>query len=214
MSEQDKSVDDLIGSLTDELQPVKPMAHPLLRGIPFLAVIILYGAFIVHSIGLRGDISSIIHEMYFVFEVGISALIMLFGMVASAFLCIPDMRGQKWAIPVAFTLSGVLILWTIDRGIVEGFAPELFSWHHCLYDGSIMGFIPAAAVVFLSLGGKTTRPMMMAAMNVLAVTAMGYIGLRFTCSMDNIEHAFLFHLTPFALLAFVLGVGARRLYNW
>ena len=215
MSEQQGNIDDLIGNLTDELSPVKPMAHPLVRLMPMLAVALAYIGFISYQVGLRNDISSISDNMYFVWEVGLGGLIAFFAAMTSAFLCVPDMRGQKWLIPVSLTLFGVLLAWTMMRGMTEGFSAEhAYYWSDCFYDGAIMGFVPTIVVVLFSLRGKTTRPVTMAAMNVLAITGLGYIGLRFTCAMDHVEHAFLFHLVPFAVLAFLIGVLAQRLYKW
>jgi len=62
--------------------------------------------------------------------------------------------------------------------------------------------------------GSTTQPYLMILMNVIAVSGLGYIGLRITCASDDIGHICVFHILPYiALGAFIAMIG-RRFYRW
>ena len=142
------------------------------------------------------------------------ALTGLSAALCAAFLCVPDMRGQKWLISVPFTFLAVFLLWIGLRSWVEGVDMPAIHMGHCMSDGFWMAGIPAAIMVFLSTRGATTRPYLSALMVTLAITAFGYIGLRATCMMDTVGHATIYHLIPFTVFGAVLGLIARRLYKW
>lgn len=209
-----KSVDEMIDSLTDELQPLKPLAHPLLRVLPFLIGGVFYTWFIVGYIGLRGDFAAKLVELNFLFENAIMMLLGLSSALCASWLCVPDMRGQRWMIPLPFTFGFIFLLWTVLRAYAEGMEWPSMHFDHCMESGLWIAAVPAALMAFLTARGASTQPLLSAAMTVMAVTAFAYIGLRFTCMMDTVGHATVYHLIPFVLLGTLIGVLARRLFKW
>ena len=76
-------------------------------------------------------------------------------------------------------------------------------------------FIPFLALIYLSAKGHTTQPYWSMTMNVMAVSALGWIGLRLTCSMyDSMTYGFIHYLLPFAILGAAVGFFARKLFKW
>jgi len=136
-------------------------------------------------------------------------------MIAVAWLAVPDMRGQGWIAALPLTLAAVLCAWLLTRVHSEGLhMPPHLKWIHCAGDGILMGFIPAAALVFLAKRGATARPYLEALLSALAVAAFGWAGLRITCVADAVGHALVYHFMPFAAAGAVMGALARRLYRW
>ncbi len=210
----DQSTETLIDNLTEELSPMRRLVHPSLRALPWVALAMAYVAGVVNYLGLRPDLFAQFENSTFLFETGLMFFITLTAVLASAFLCVPDMRGRKWLVSVPSTLFLAFLLWTITRSFTEGIHMPAIHWDHCFQDRALMGFVPAVAIMFLGTRGATTRPRMMALMNILAVGALGYIGLRFTCSLDTVGHAALYHLFPFIVFGSALGFAARRIYRW
>jgi hypothetical protein len=212
MSEQ--SLDKLIGTLTDELKAVKPLAHPLKRAWPWIVVSIVYVALAGLLHGFRHDMSAKLADMDFMFEVLLMGFVSVSAVLASLWLCVPDMRGQKWLAAIPVTLFGVFVLWTCLRCAHEGLTSENIHWTHCFEAGILMGFIPVFALLRMMRAGTTTHPRLLALMNMLAVAGLGYVGLRLTCGMDTVAHATLFHISPFLLAGAVLGFLSRKIYRW
>ncbi len=210
----EKNTDNLIDELTQELEPVKCMVHPLRRVVPWLVGVVMYVVAIVHYIGLRPDFYKKFEDLSFLFENAMMALVAVSAALSASWMCVPDMRGQKWLISAPFSFLFVFLTWVGLRGLVEGVNLPSMHIDHCMADGFWMAVIPAALLVFITTRGATTRPILTALMTALSVSAFGYIGLRFTCMMDTIGHATIYHLVPFVLFGAVLGLLARRVYRW
>lgn len=204
----------LIESLSDTLTPMKPMAHPFLRVLPWIFCGAFYTLVCVLVIGVRPDIQDKIVSPYFVYEILMMTFVGLSASFASSYLCVPDMRGVKWLAALPLTALGAFFLWIFTRSLAEPVSMPHVHWVNCFNDGIVLGFIPAIAMVIFVRKGATTAPRMMALMNTLAVAALGFIGLRFTCPLDTIGHAVITHLIPFMVLGILTGVLARRLYRW
>lgn len=207
-------MDAFIDNLADGLAPCRKLAHPLRRAIPWAVLAMVYTAGAAHFIGLRPDLAQKFADPVFLFEAGLMLAVSLSAFLASCWLCVPDMRGAKWIVATPVTMLAVFVFWSVLRLYAEGFEIPALHWDHCFQDGALMGLVPAAAVIFLGRAGATTRPYMMALMNVTAAGALGYVGLRFTCLMDTAGHSALYHLLPFVVLGALLGVAARRVFRW
>lgn len=212
MSEQPTEM--LIENLAQDLGPVRRLAHPVFRVLPLLALSALYSAAVVFLIGVRSDIAHKLSDLHFMFEIGTMGLAGITAALAAAWLCVPDMRGRGWVPVLPLTLIGLFAFWHGLRSSLHGHGLPDHNWDHCVIDGFILIALPAAAILWLTRRGATTRPFLMALMLVLAVTAFGYIGLRFTCVNDSVGHAGLSHVAPFALAGLAFGLLARRIYRW
>lgn len=211
MSEQ--NTDTLIERLTGELTSVQPL-QPFVRFLTGVTIVTLYLVLASIVLGIRPDLVNKFKDPFFLFETALATLMMLTSVVCAAWLCIPDMRGRKWLISLPFTLGGIFLLWTGLRSFTEGVNMPLLHWDHCFEDGMFLGAVPAAWLVFTSRRGATTHPYLMAVMNAMAVGAGGYVALRFTCVMDTVGHAFIFHLVPFIVFGLITGLAGRRIFNW
>jgi len=213
-AETKTNIDDLIGSLSDELTPVKKAKHPLYYALPWFAVSAIFSAFIVRNVGIRHDVAEKLQDTVFLFETLIVALLGISSAIASSYLMVPDMRGKKWLLPVSGTLAVIFLVWNIVKAYAEGLHMPQLGIDHCMQEGLFMAFVPMMAFIFFMRGGSTTRPFMMGLMNLLAGASIAYIGLRLTCSMDTVGHSTIMHLAPYVAIGAMVGVFARRLYKW
>lgn len=204
----------LIDSLCNELTCIKVMRHPLYRLVPWVIIAAVYLAVSVGYLGIRPDIHEKVHSSSFIFEISLIIVMTVEAAMCSQWLCVPDMRDQKWMLAVPLSLFAVFVMWTVARLSVESFAVPYLHWHTCYTSAIIFGAIPGLVIFFLSMCGKTTQPFMLSAMNTLAIGGVGYLGLRLTCRSDDIGHICSFHILPYILLAFAASVMGRKIYRW
>lgn len=212
MTKQD--MDKLIGDLCAGLKPVRPLPHPLLRVLLYVVLTGGYVGAMVYMYGLRMDWADKLHDLHFVFETGLALSIWLSAVLSAVWLCVPDMRGQGWLKIVPVTLAAVMVGWSLLRAGFEGVSLFPIHWVHCFKDGCIMGVVPFLLIILMARRGATCKPYWMAAMNVLAVTTAGWIGLRLTCPMNDMGHGFIYHLIPYMAFGLVVALAARRLFRW
>ena len=213
MSDQD--VNSLIGSLTEELEPVKPLPHPLLRMVPLVVVSFLYLAIMIAMLGPREDwMIMTFNNFTYVFEFALSFSIFVSAAFALGWLSYPDMRGQTWVKAVPVTLGGVFVLWAILRIIFEWDKGFVFSFGNCSLDGFVMIALPVLALTYFSKMGATTQPGWSSAMVILSFCGLGWGGLRFTCGADSLLQSLVIHFIPFVLLGIAFGFLARRIFRW
>ncbi|HPF78838.1 MAG TPA: NrsF family protein [Alphaproteobacteria bacterium] len=206
--------DDLIGQLCGELTPTSPRC-PYRRVAVWFVASVVYLGFVVWYLGIRPDFQERLHDTLFLYELMLGSALLMSASLASSWLSFPDCMQRNWMKIVPVTLFGSFVLWIVARSIAEGMTP-MATLHigHCAHEGILMEIIPIIALVIITMRGRTTHPYWAMAMNILAVSSLGWIGLRLTCSMDEMGHSFINHLLPFAIIGAGLGFFARKLFKW
>lgn len=208
-------LDALINNLSDELEEVKPLCHPLTRMFPLLLVSFTYVLAVIALLGLRDDwMLKMFHDIQFLFEFVLALSVSVSAGLALGWLSIPDMRGQKWVLAVPFTLTAVFMFWALLRMLFEVDDHFHFQLNHCTLDGIFMLILPIGVLTFFSRRGATTHPHLSALMTVLSFSGLAWAGLRLTCGADSFSHAFLMHFVPFIAIGVLFGIFARKIFRW
>ncbi len=211
---KDIKTDDLINQLCGDLTPT-PARDPYARMGVWLLFSILYLVGVVLYLGVRMDIHERLMDSIFLFETLLAGIILLSASLASSWLSFPDCIQRHWMKAIPISLFGSFLLWVIARSIEEGMGlTSTLHIGHCAHEGILMEAVPIVALVIITMRGNTTQPYWSMAMNILAVSALGWIGLRLTCPMDEMGHSFINHLLPFAIVGAGFGFFARRLFKW
>lgn len=209
------NADHLIESLSRDLHNVPPLPHPAWRAALWAGGGFLYLVGFAVLVHIRPDVWTMLSDIGSLMEIFFSLALFISGALASAWLSIPDKRGRPWIgiLPLVFAIG--FALWLAGRTAVDpaGLMPHL-ELHHCVGTCLLAGFGPALLIGWGSRKGATTAPLLMAFANIVFVTGIGLIGLKFTCGDDSIGHMLLMHLGPFILAGFFIGLLARRLYRW
>ena len=206
-------MEPLIDNLCNDLKPKRPLWHPsCCMGTWVIAALIVVGMVIV-ALGLRPDIKQVLGSADFMFEMALMFIVAVSALCATFWLRIPDMRGQGWILPVPSRVFGIYCVWAVIGAIESARMPPM-DIHHCMIEGIYITAVPAVLMFLTVTKGCTTRPIMMAVMNGLAMTAIGYIALRLTCMSDDLGHIIFTHLMPFFIIGGVIGLLARRIYKW
>jgi hypothetical protein len=205
--------DDLIGKLCGELEPTKRRC-PYRNMTIWLVLSVAYIVGVIAYFGPKVDLTAHMTNAAFLFEMAMAVAILISSAVASSFLSFPDGVQRGWTKNVALTLFGVFILWIFTNAIEEGMDISLFTLGSCS-KGLIVEALPFIALVIMTARGHSTQPYWLMAMNVFAVSALGWIALRLTCSMyDSMIYGFLHYLLPFAVLGAGIGFFARKIFKW
>ncbi len=214
MSRVVNKTNSIIDDLASDLEPVKALRHPFKRALPWLIFTIFYVLFGIFMLGARGDFVSKLSDSTYIFEMSLVLVMSISATMCSLWMCVPDMRGQKWLLATSLTLIFVTLAWIVTQAVMNMDHVPYGYWSHCFKDAVFFGLLPAASIVFLSMKGSTTKPYLMILMNIIAVSGLGYIGLRVTCASDDIGHICVFHILPYIALGAVIGAIGRRFYRW
>lgn len=210
----DKNLKELIGSLSENLPPIRRIPHPLQRAAICFAASAAYLIFTIFLLGIRHDWADKLTDPAYLFEIGLGLSIWISAILAAGWMCIPDMRGREWMTGIPFGFLAILGVWVLYRITAEGLPLIDLHWEHCCEDGLTMAALPLLLIVTMVRGGTTTRPFLMGAINALAIGAAGWTGLRFTCPMDDLGHGVIYHLIPFVVIGSILSMLSTRLFRW
>lgn len=210
-------MDKVINQLTQDLKPVKRLAHPLLRFMFWLVLGLAYGAGVLHSVGLRPDLDGAVMSASFLLEVFLMGAMGVSAGLAAFNLCVPDMRQQDWLKGAPFLFLLVFAVWEGIKMLTgQADVPHFhLHWYACLQNSLFFFTVPALIITWMTAAkGAGTQPVWQMVMNALCVSALGYVGLRLTCPLDTIAHDVLYHIVPFIFLGSALGALAQRFFRW
>ncbi len=191
------------------------MRHPIYCALPWALCTIGYVALGLYFIGVRPDISEKLFEPLFTFEIILALWISVGAAISSSWLRFPDMRGAGWLITMTMTLLAVFVVKSLVRTAVEvPFTSDFQFGHHCQNLSILFGVMPAIIVLFISIHGKTTRPILMSFMNTLSIGGMSYVAMRIVCLQDDMGHLCIYHILPYLFLGFIGAIVGRRIYRW
>lgn len=221
MSNKDETLntDDLIKSLCGDLSDTSKPRCPYRRISVWLLLSALYIVGVMLYSGITIDFESYMFRASFIFEMTMAIAILVTSALASSWLSFPDCIQRDWMKIIATTLFGSFLIWIIASGIEESFVEGIdigsnFFIGSCS-KGLAVEFFPFVALIYLSARGNTTQPYWSMAMNIMAVSALGWIGLRMTCSMyDSMTYGFIHYMLPFAILGAGIGFFSRKLFKW
>lgn len=211
---KNNKTEDLIGQLCGDLKPTGSRC-PYRRVAVWLLLSMAYIVGVVAYLGLKVDIEAHLTNASFLFEMGLALAILVSSALASSWLSFPDCIQRDWMKIVSLTLFGTFLFWIIANTIEEGGVALSHLYISSCSRGLMVEALPFLALVIITAKGHTTQPYWSMAMNVMAVSALGWIGLRVTCSMyDSMAYGFFNYLLPFAILGVGVGFFARKLFKW
>lgn len=210
---EEKNTDNLINQLCGDLEPVAPRC-PYRQALVWLVLSVIYIAFVIFYYGINVDLETKMLTASFIFEMSMALAILVSSALASSWLSFPDGIQRPWLKATSLTLFGSFLLWIVASMIEEGgITGDMFisSCSRAL----LVDSLPFIALVIMTARGKTTQPYWSMTMNVMAVSALGWIGLRLTCSMyDSMSYGLMHYLLPFSILGVAVGFFSRKIFKW
>ena len=208
-------IDETIKKLTEDLEPVKPLKHPLVRLAPWAFVAIIYTFGIISWLGIRHDMPDKMDEKGYVFELAVALIASIAAAISALYASVPDMRGQKWILIIPLSLTGILGAWLGYRVGQEGISYWTFDiFHHCVIESLLLGLVPTAFLVAMVKRGASTQPILAVLSVILSTSLMSWAAMRITCSIDDMGHSCMTHIIPYIAVGALLGLFSQKLLKW
>ncbi|WP_445504687.1 NrsF family protein [Microvirga sp. G4-2] len=209
--------DGLIHQLAADATPVHPLASPWKRTGLWLAMAIPYDAFVVILMSPRPDLAMLLADPRFQVE-QVAALATAILAAAAAFAC--TVPGRSRAICLLPIVPLAIWLASLGYGCLQDWralGPEglrlRIDWD-CLPAASLVGIVPAIAMVVMLRRGAPLFPRVTLALAGLAVGALAQAGMQIYHVGDISLMVLVWHLGSVAALAAVAGWIGRRVLRW
>lgn len=209
--------DKFIKLLAADLQPVRPLRPPWTRAVLWLGIALLYVAAVVWSKLMMVDPSQVGGDARFMVEQVATLATALTAAIAAFCSVIPGFDRRVLLMPFA-----PLGLWlaSVGHGCVQDWlrlgADGLSirpDWD-CLPMATIIGIVPAAAIVAMLRKGAPLYPRLTLALAALAVASVANFGLQFAHVSDASIMVLAWHLGAAAVLSALGGWLGERVLGW
>ena len=209
--------DEFIKRLAADLQPVRPLRPPWTRAILWLGIALPYVAAVVWGKLMMVDAAQVAADARFMIEQAATLATALTAAIAAFRSAIPGFDRRILLVPVA-----PLGLWltSVGHGCVQDWirlgADGLTirpDWD-CLPMATIIGIVPAAAIVAMLRRGAPMHPRLTLALAALAVASVANFGLQFAHTRDASIMVLTWHLGAAAVLSALGGWLGERVLGW
>jgi hypothetical protein len=211
----------LIHQLADHPAPVRRLPAPWRRAAVWFAISLPYVAVVVFTHSMPGsmpiDLAQMLHDRQFIIEQIATLLTAIAAVVAAFCSVVPGYDRRILLLPLP-----PLAVWLLSLG--EGCVQDWLRWGarglkvhadwNCLPPASLIGIVPAIALVIMLRRGAPLRPRITLALAALAVAALGNFGLRIFHVGDASVMVLVWHFGSVVLLALIAGGIGRLVLSW
>lgn len=215
MRRQNKSMEEFLGELVADCQPVCRMKPLWLRLLIWIGLAVIGIGVLGTFLGWRGDLLMKFRSTYFVAELIVLFLLSFWAAYAAFKVCVPGQRCRGvyfWVIPLVVWLVMVLVSFLPELAEHGVFAVIGNSHFLCVRGILILAVIPFLASFFLVRFGAVVYPKYSGYMVALSAAAMGALGLQMLCPIDDVGHYLVWHMSPVFGIA-VLGVYLAKYFS-
>jgi len=208
-------IERLVNNLSQDVQAVKPVPHPILLSLRWLAAAFGYLVIALVISGVRPDLGLQLNHPWFVAEIAMLAAILITTASSAALLSFPDLHQQR---ALAFAPAGIFALFVLVIVCAwQGDSPPaLLPRHSFECTLSILGIslLPTAAIFYVMRRFASTHPGLSGTTAVLFAFGIGALWLRLYESNDSILHVIEWHYLPMIAVGLSgLWLG-KRLLRW
>jgi hypothetical protein len=207
----------LIERLAADLKPVRPLWPPWARTVLWMGIALPYVVAVVWGKLTMVDPVQIANDTRFMIEQAATLATALTAAIAAFRSAVPGFDMRVLLLPVA-----PLGLWlaTAGHGCIQDWirlgADGLAirpDWD-CLPMATIIGIIPAAAIIVMLRRAAPLHPRLTLALAALAVASIANFGLQFAHVRDSSIMVLVWHLGVAAVLTALGGWLGRRVLGW
>ncbi len=209
--------DELIKRLAADLQPVRPLRPPWMRATLWLSIALPYVAAVVWTKLAMIDTAQVAGDSRFMIEQAATLATALTAAFAAFRSAIPGFDRRILLLPLV-----PLGLWlaSVGQGCfhdwvrlgADGLAIRP-DWD-CLPMATVIGIIPAVAIVVMLRQAVPLHPRLTLALAALAVASIANLGLQFAHVRDASIMVLVWHLGAAAILAILGGWFGQRILGW
>ena len=206
----------LIDSLTQDLQPVRPLQAPVTRAIimSFTALILIVGMLLFLG-GPRADWAAVFKTPIFMIGDILMLVAGFISAIAAFTLSVPDTKIRK---PVIVLLCAATVIWvgiclyalsSITLPAIQAEIADIGKSSACLKALIFMSAVPLAISFFLALRAAPVWRGWTGYALTLSMASFGAFGMRFFCPSDSYAHLLLWHFLPVVALSVLGGLLGR-----
>ena len=211
------STENLIRSLAETAEPVRPLARPWIRTAAWLALAIPYVALVVSVVSPRDDLAVKLTDLRFVIEQAAALATAVTAAVAAFCMTVPGYSRKILLLPL---LPLTFWLGSLSLGCLQDwlrFGPDGLSltpdWY-CFPSIVLVGAVPAIAIAIMLRRGAPLAPHATTMLGGLAAAGLGNFGLRLFHTQDASIMVLVWQVGTVAILAALAGWAGRYLLNW
>lgn len=209
--------DELIKRLAADFPVVRRLKSPLVRALFWLAIALPYVAVVVRAKLLMVDVSQTLADPRFMIEQAATFATALTAAVAAFGSTVPGFDRRMLSLPLA-----PLAVWfaSVGHGCLQDwlrFGTDGLvirpDWE-CLPPATIIGIVPAVAMVVMLRRGAPLCPRLTLALGALAVAAIGNFGMQVFHFRDASIMLLFWHLGNVAVLSVLAGWLGGHVLGW
>ncbi len=209
--------ENLIRHLATNVSPVRRLTSPWMQAMHWFAIAVVSVAVVVLLVSPREDLVTKLSEAGFLIEQG-AALVTAVTAAIAAFCMVTPGHSRRLAllpvIPLTFWLGSLGLGCLRDWLKFGADALRLQPDWVCLPAISMVGAIPAFAMVVMLRRGAPLQPRLTLALGALAAAALGDFGLRLFHVRDASLMILVWQLGSVALLSLIAGWSGPRILRW
>lgn len=202
-------IEKLILELSRNVEPVRPLHHPVRRYIYWICFSLPFAAIVTFWIGARPDLATVMFNRQFIFQM--VTLLFLFSAVSVSafFLGVPDTRNRRFVVFSGVMLvCGLLIF--IRSLMLQAFIYPASGWN-CIRNILFICTPPAMLSYHLLSRAYPLKKSVAGLFAFLGASTLACLTTRFICANDDFIHFFVWHCVP-SLLIGALGFLAGHFF--
>jgi hypothetical protein len=209
--------EDLIERLAADLKPVRPLWPPWARTVLWMGIALPYVAAVVWGKLTMVDPVQVANDTHFMIEQAATLATAVTAAIAAFRSAVPGFDMRILLLPVA-----PLGLWlaSVGHGCIQDWlqlGAEGLSirpdWD-CLPMATVIGIIPAAAIIVMLRRAAPLHPRLTLALAALSVASIANFGLQFAHARDASIMVLVWHVGAAAVLATLGGWLGQRVLGW
>jgi hypothetical protein len=209
--------EDLIERLAADLKPVRPLWPPWARTVLWMGIALPYVAAVVWGKLTMVDPVQVANDTRFMIEQAATLATALTAAIAAFRSAVPGFDMRVLLLPVV-----PLGLWlaSVGHGCIQDWlqlgAEGLTirpDWD-CLPMATVIGIIPAAAIIVMLRRAAPLHPRLTLALAALSVASIANFGLQFAHTRDASIMVLVWHLGAAAVLTTLGGWLGQRVLGW
>jgi hypothetical protein len=208
---------DLIGSLADNLKPVRRLRPPVTRATCWLLLAALVLALVAVSQGVRPDLTQRLRDPTFAIGLAASLFTGVLAANAAFMVSLPD-RSRLWLLlpapMLAVWLSTIGYQCLTDWVTLEPDGIHLGEAARCFSTLMLTGLPLSLAMLVMLRYAAPLRPTAVTLMGSLAVAAIMATALSLCHALDATAMIIMWNLGTAALIVGLGGAFGRRMFSW